>query len=158
MSFSRLPVCFAVTALAGLLASAALADEPPEELSSHQQKVDRLLELTGAAEMGHQVMDGMLAQFQQMPQVSSEFIAEFRVVAAEADFMGLVREIYVTNVTETDIDSAIAYWSSPAGQRMAAATPQITTESVAMGQAWGVELAEETMRRLDARGEEMPAQ
>ena len=122
-----------------------------KEQSDHERKVRELLVLTGAAQMGQQVMDSMSEQFRSLPGLPPGFLDEFKKVAKPDDLVELVVPIYLENVSEADVDAAIAYWGSPAGQRMAQAMPKLNAEAMAAGQQWGTQLAEETLRRLAER-------
>jgi len=138
---------FAVVSLCVLLTSEAVAEDP---MSSHEAKVRELMKLTGAEALGAQMMDGMLAQMQGNPALPEGFIEEFQRVASDNDLVDLIVPVYIEHVSEADVDAAITFYSSDAGKRLIAVQPTITAESMALGQQWGVQLGEETMRRLQA--------
>ncbi len=138
------------TTLAILLAHPAFADEP-EEMSSKEYKVREYLKLTGAEALSHQMVEQTVAAMAGMPGLHPGFPQEFRNVAAETSFTDMTVPVYMENLTEADLDAAIAYWSSPAGQRMAEATPVITQQAMVIGQTWGAQVGEEAMRRLQAQ-------
>jgi hypothetical protein len=52
------------------------------------------------------------------------------------------------HLQEEDLDAAIAFHESPAGKRFLAAQPQVLEEAKAVGEKWGVKLAEQTLREL----------
>jgi hypothetical protein len=122
--------------------------DPDANADRHARKARELLELTGADAVAHQTLEAMLEQFRLMPGLPPGFVDAFREVAAEADFISMVAPIYVEELSESDIDAAIEYWKSPAGRRMAAATPTITARSMEVGQQWGQQLAARALERV----------
>ena len=115
-----------------LFALPAAAQEARSEaaaMDAKEKKVRTLLELSGASQQGRQVMDAMLAQFEQMPELPKGFIAEFKRIAKPADLVELIVPIYSKHLTEGDVDALIAFYKSPAGQRFVGAQPEITRES-----------------------------
>lgn len=124
---------------------------PAPAASVREQKVRKLLELTGAAKLGQQTLDAMMAEFSVMPGLPPGFIEEVRALAKAESLVDLIVPVYLENLQEADIDAAIAFYSSPAGQRMAAALPTINQQSMIVGQQWGAQIAEQAMRNLMAR-------
>ena len=67
-------------AAVGLFALFLLSPTSPARADDHAEKerlARELMELTGSADLGQQMMEGMLAQFRQTPGVSEEFIDVF---------------------------------------------------------------------------------
>jgi hypothetical protein len=148
MSLTHRLASFATLAI--ILAQPAFAQDD-SEMSSKEYKVREYLKLTGAEALSHQMIEQTVASMAAIPGLHPDFPQEFRNVAAETSFTDMTVPVYLEHLTEEDVDAAIAYWSSPAGQRMAAATPVITQQSMAIGQAWGAQVGEEAMRRIQAR-------
>lgn len=135
-----------------LIALPAAAQEARSEAAAtaaKEKKVRTLLELSGASKQGRQVMDAMLAQFEQMPELPKGFIAEFKRVAKPADLIELIVPIYSKHLTEGDVDTLIAFYKSPAGRRFVAAQPEITRESMEAGRRWGEGVARQVIRTLE---------
>jgi hypothetical protein len=138
------------TTLAIILAQPAFAQDDGE-MDSKEYKVREYLKLTGAEALSHQMVEQTVASMAGIPGLHPDFAQEFRNVAAETSFTDMTVPVYMDNLTEADLDAAIAYWSSPAGQRMAEATPVITQQAMAIGQTWGAQVGEEAMRRIQAQ-------
>jgi hypothetical protein len=67
----------------------------------------------------------------------------------------LLVPVYLEQFSEEDLDAAIAFHESPAGQRFLAAQPRVMREARRVGEQWGLRLAEKTLRAL---AEEEPPQ
>lgn len=137
------------TLLFALPAAAQEARSEAAATAAKEKKVRTLLELSGASSQGRQVMDAMLAQFEQMPELPKGFITEFKRVAKPADLVELIVPIYSKHLTEGDVDALIAFYKSPAGQRFVAAQPEITSESMEAGRRWGEGVARQVIQTLE---------
>ncbi|TAE32605.1 MAG: DUF2059 domain-containing protein [Cytophagales bacterium] len=70
--------------------------------------------------------------------------------AEEMDkLIGQIVPIYQKHYTGDDLEAAIAFYRSPAGQRLTAKQPIITKESQEAGYAWGRELGARVAREVE---------
>ncbi|MFY0562509.1 DUF2059 domain-containing protein [Archangium lansingense] len=114
-----------------------------------QEKVRRLMALTGAEDTGQQMLDLMTSHFEQMStSVPPGFLEKFREVARQESIVDMLVPVYMKHFTEEDLDAAIAFHESPAGKRFLAAQPRVMEEAKEVGEKWGVQLAEKTLRAL----------
>ncbi len=153
----RLPVFVAALSLA--CASAPVA--PSQPTLTKEQKVRRLLELTGAEKMGQQMVDAMSRQLQQAGGADPAFLTRFRELAAEQRFVDVAVPIYLKNLDEPTLDGVIAFYESPAGRTFIQAQPVMMQEAIEAGRDWGMKLAKqavEDVRKAKAdQAAEMPA-
>jgi hypothetical protein len=106
------------------------------------------MELTSAEAAARQVMDAVMLEFENNPQLPKGFAAKFKENASKDDLVSLYVPIYVKHMEEADLDAAITFWSSPAGRRIAKIQPLILDESMSAGQKWGQRIAEKTLKDL----------
>ena len=143
---------FAACLLPLFLGTAAVQDAAPalpqEQKSSKEIKVRELLELTGAAKMGKQMMDQMMTQFRRMPGLPEGFAEKFMEAAKPEDLVELIVPIYLKHVEERDLDATLEFFRTDSGKRWLAAQPAILQESVKVGQAWGQKLAMKVLAEL----------
>lgn len=132
-----------------LAASPGLFQDPQPQ--DKKQKVLKLLEVTGAADMGKKMMDQMLDQFRRMPGLPPGFIEEFKRSADTSSLSKLIVPIYMKHVEEKDLDGVLAFMSTDIGKRWLAAQPKIAEESMKAGQDWGRKTAQEVMQKLRKR-------
>jgi hypothetical protein len=123
-----------------------------QEGNTKEQDIRRPLELTGSTKLAEQVMDQMMAAFQQnAPGIEKEFWDSFR---AEIDTEGLVRmtiPIYDKHFTHEEIRQLIAFYQTPLGAKLIEKLPAIAQESMAAGMEWGQELGQKVAAKLQAR-------
>ena len=81
---------------------------------------------------------------QQLPNVPAEFWSE-----AEKEMLA---PIYHKRLTLSDLQEITKFYESPVGKKMAAAQPAIATESMAVGQQWGMKIATKVQESLKAKG------
>ena len=117
--------------------------------STKEQKVRKLLEVTGAAGSGKQVMDAMLDAFSKSPNLPEGFIEKFKEVAKPEALVEIVVPIYMKHLDEETIDAGIAFYESPAGKKFVKAQPGLLKESMEAGQKWGAEAAQKTLQALE---------
>lgn len=134
--------------LSAVIALVALGVPASHAAGAKEQKVRKLMELTGAEASARQVMDAVMREFENNPELPRGFAEKFRENAAKDDLLAVYVPIYVKNFDEKDIDAAISFWSSPAGRRITKAQAVVLEESMAVGQQWGQRLAEKTMKEL----------
>jgi len=141
MTFPARPIAL-VTFLVLALAAPARAQQPPVDPAT-AQTVRRLLELTGAARLAVQTMEGMLpAQRQAMPQVPAAFWDAFMAHARRdvAQLVDSLVPIYAAHFTLAQLQELVRFYESPLGKRLAEVQPLIAQESMQVGQRWGAQL------------------
>jgi len=115
--------------------------------------IRKVLQMSGQAKAGVQVMEAMFGQFQQsLPQVPEEFWKEFMKEVSAEGLIDLIIPIYDKHFTHDDIRQLIVFYDSPIGKKLTATLPVITEESMTAGEKWGGELAEKVMERLQKKG------
>jgi len=121
--------------------------------ATKEQKVRQLLVLTGAGNLGVQVIDGLMGNMKQaLPNVPAEFWTEFRKSVKPSEMIDLVVPIYAKHLEESDIDELIRFYGSPTGKRFVAQQPLILQDSMLAGQKWGEALAERALDKLQKKG------
>lgn len=135
-------------AQARVLAKKIFGPESEAARKRKEEKVRRLMALTGAEDTGKQMLDIMTGHFAQMPHIPKGFMEKFREVAEQESIVDLLVPVYMKHLSEEDLDAAIAFHESPAGKRFLAAQPQLMQEAKEIGEQWGVGLAEKTLRAL----------
>lgn len=112
-------------------------------------KIVKLLELTGARNIAMQMLDNIIPMFQKSySSVNQSFWDEARKEIMSDDLMNLILPIYDKYYTEDDLDQMIAFHSSPVGKKIAALQPQITKESMDAGYIWGQEVGRKVIEKL----------
>ncbi|MEO1620820.1 MAG: DUF2059 domain-containing protein [Cyanobacteria bacterium J06632_3] len=129
------------------------AVDPTLENPASVEQIEELLALTNADDLSIQVMEGLITQFRQLaPEVPDEWWDRFIAKVDDTDFNSLIIPIYERNFTAEEMDGIIAFYRTPVGQSVIAKMPAVTQDSIMVGQTWGVSIAEELMRELEADG------
>lgn len=117
---------------------------------SNEQLTRKLLEVTGAADLGKQVADGMLENFRKMSSLPPGFIDRFKQNIQPDSLVELVVPIYMRHLDRETIIAAIRFYGSAPGQRLVKTLPAVTAESMEAGKAWGAELARRTLKDVSS--------
>ncbi len=156
-----------------VLTISSLCAAQSEELS--QEKEAAILELmsaTGAADLGEQMS---LAMAQQMTQalraarpdipprafdiVNEEVRAAIQVEMTNGSFEKLVTPLYHKYFTFNEIVELLAFYDTAIGKKTIEVMPQLTQESMAIGQSWGAvigaQIGQQITRRLAEEGIEI---
>ncbi|MFV3073807.1 DUF2059 domain-containing protein [Niveispirillum fermenti] len=158
--------------LAGLLllAPASLAGNA-EQPAARQEKAAELLRVSGAANIGEQLIVAMLHEMEQQmidrnPGHAGEIrslLQEYFVPEAKAALPDLIRGlagIYATQFTMAELDDIIRFYRTPTGSKLVQSLPMITQQSMAIGQVWGQGVGERAAGRFveaaKARGLALP--
>ena len=140
-----------------LAVSSASTTPASSEAASRAQQIEELLSLTGAGDIGVQVMNGMLEPMKQaLPQVPAEWWQRFAEKVDPGDLNKLAVPIYERYFSDEEIGAMLDFYRTPEGQSILSKLPVVMQESMAAGQAWGQELAEDVLRELEEDGYELP--
>jgi hypothetical protein len=134
----------AFAAASALMISAA----PSATQDAKEAKVRKLMELTGAGDLGKQTMDAMLDQFQKNQELPRGFVEKFKATAKPQDLVNLIIPIYMKHLDEATIDAAIAFHESEAGRKLTKSQGAIMKESMDAGAKWGQETALKVLQEL----------
>lgn len=131
-------------------ASAAQAAAPaidPEK----ENLIRQVLMLSGAAKMADQMLDAMMDSFKKSKlAVPDGFWDDIRKNADTNDLIERIIPVYARHFSDDDLRGLVAFYNSPVGKKYVAETPQITAESMAVGRAWGGDLAKTVVAKLKA--------
>lgn len=145
------------TILAGLAVLCLLVLANPiqaQEATTKEQDIRQLLELTGSLKLAEQIMDQMMAAFQQnAPGIEKEFWDGFRAEIDTEELVQMTVPIYDKHFTHEEIRGMIAFYHTPLGAKLIEKLPAIAQESMAAGMKWGEEIGQKAVARLQAREE-----
>lgn len=132
--------------------------QPAENLGSlsDEELVDKLMAQTGAANLGQQMMDAMLVQFQSMGNMPPGFADKLRDQIKPEELIAKIRPIYLRHYDRATLVASIRFYETPAGKQLIAKMPQVMSEAMAMGQQWGQEVAAKLMAARKPEGTEKP--
>ncbi len=137
----------APVAAAPAAAPAASAIDP-----AFEKDIRTLLAVTGAAAMGEQAMDQMIASLAPMaPNLPQAFWDDVRKEFNGEGLIELVVPIYARHLTRDDVKALITFYESPVGKKLVAAQPAIVAESMAAGQIWGQDVGMRVAAKMQAQ-------
>jgi len=134
--------------------------QPSSALDPQKEaRIRELMEVTGAKDLGQQLIEAGMEQFRSSVQDSQPnnprakqfvdaFVARFQKHFDSDSLTERVIPIYDKYLTAEDLKGLLDYYHSPLGQRMLKALPEVTRESQAAGFALGQKAAQETMEEL----------
>jgi hypothetical protein len=136
----------------GLRVGAATVD--PQKAAIIRQ----LMEVTGSTRLSQQVLGRLLdAQKASNPDVDPEVWDRLAAKLTMDEMTERVVAIYDRHFSKEDLQAALDFYRSAAGQRMVAELPAVMNESMAAGQEWGQQKAAEVADEL-RREQEKKAQ
>jgi uncharacterized protein len=124
-----------------------------------EARIRELMEVTGAKNLGQQLIEAGMEQFRssvqdsqpnnpRAKQFADAFVARLPKHFDPDSLTERVIPIYDKYLTTNDLKGLLDYYRSPLGQRMLKALPEVTRESQAAGFALGQKAAQETMEEL----------
>ena len=135
-----------------LASSSSLVAEPTKD-AALEKEIYALLEAMGSAKIAEQVFDTLAQSFNQInPNIPKTFWAEMKKAIKADDLFKLLIPVYRKNLSTEDIKAMLAFYKSPAGQRISKAMPAISQQSMAVGQAWGANVGEKIATEAKKRG------
>ncbi|MFT3783187.1 MAG: DUF2059 domain-containing protein [Nibricoccus sp.] len=129
----------------------------PQAGASREQELEReirkMLDLTGAGNLGLQAMSGMVNSMKQsMPNVPDAFWEEFQKDVSVNELVELVVPIYKKHLTLEEVRAANAFYSTAEGQAIVRKLPMVMTEAMQVGREWGEKIAMRAISRLQEKG------
>lgn len=67
-------------------------------------------------------------------------------------FTEMLTPVYQKYLTQKELEAVVAFYESPAGQKMASVIPNLTTESMSVGQEWGAAVFSKVMAKMKEKG------
>lgn len=115
------------------------------------ESVQKLMEISGAGEMGKMMLSQMMPALKQsIPDASEEF---WQDVASEMNFDQLLSSIipvYQQHLSEEDIQAILQFYTTPAGKKLISSQPLIMQQSMQIGQQWGQSVFMKVMAKHQA--------
>jgi uncharacterized protein len=116
-----------------------------------ERSVRELIVATGAENLGAQILKAVMPALRNaLPNAPESFWNDFAKDVRPEELVSLIIPVYQHNLTEDDIQSALAFYRSPAGRRLTAMQPVIAQESMQVGQQWGRALAQRAISKFQA--------
>ncbi len=118
---------------------------------SYTETLKEYFKAAGQAETFNSVIDQVIGMYkQQMPTVDAAtwdmMSKEFKGSSMD-ELSVLLADVYKKHLTEKDLKEIIAFYNTPVGKKLAAETPAITNESMAVGQAWGAQIGQKVAQK-----------
>lgn len=102
-----------------------------------------------------QMMGMMKMQYPNVEEAYfDELIKEFNQDGSFDELVDMLAPIYKERLTEEDLKGIIAFYKSPVGKKLAEKTPEITSESMMVGQQWGMKIGQQIMMKLEEKNQE----
>lgn len=119
------------------------------QIDSTKARARELLEITGSANLGIQMMNQMISSFKtQAPGVPNKFWDEFMKEIDPNDILELIIPIYVKHFSISDLEQLIQFYKTPLGQKFISKLPIISQDSYTVGQEWGQKLGVKVAEKL----------
>ena len=116
------------------------------------KSVHRLLALSGAAQMGDQIIDQLVERFRQnSPDVDPRYWNTLKKNIEIKELVNDVAILYTKHFDQKDIDGLIRFYSSPLGRKFVRKQPQLLQESMSIGNQWAQKLAQRIMRDIESQ-------
>ena len=120
--------------------------------------VRELVGITGADRVGGQIMDALIQQFRQVyKDVPVEYWNDLRSTVQEEELSNRIVPLYTERFSVAELNELLGFYRSPLGKKLIAELPEITQQSVAIGQEWGKQQAGKLVEKLKADGYKPPS-
>lgn len=123
---------------------------------SYAKELKTMLEITGSQEMFITAIDQMTAMYKQqkteVPETVWNEINSELTDTAMKDIVASLIPVYKKYLTKEDLQGMIAFYKTPLGKKFAENTPEISKESMQIGQQWGMKLNGLINKRIEEKG------
>lgn len=87
---------------------------------------------------------------EQNPEFFDLLEAELKQFMVD-DLVNMLVPVYQKYLTKEDLEGLIQFYETPAGKKFAQMAPDIARESMTIGQAWGMKIGDEIMKKLEEK-------
>lgn len=115
---------------------------------TNEQLARKLMEVTGAGNIGKQAADGMIASFRQTSNLPPGFLDRLKDNIRADELVEMIVPVYLKHYDRETTLAAIRFYQSKHGRVIVTALPAVTAESMELGRVWGAKLARKTLRDL----------
>lgn len=121
------------------------------EITKEKRKeVEKMLRLTGMVKLVDQIKVQMIDGLKtEMTDVPAGFWDKFQKRLDARDLIEKIIPLYDKYYTLEDLKAVNAFYESPAGEKVLSTLPQITQESMKVGQEWGEKVAKQAVAELE---------
>jgi uncharacterized protein len=123
--------------------------------AAYRTAVKEYLKATGSMKAFTVALDQMVDMHKQnnTSGLSDSFWNELRDEMALSlnELVDMLAPVYAKHLSITDLNEVTAFYNSPAGKKMAEATPAILQDSMQVGQAWGAEVGARIAKRIEEK-------
>ena len=121
---------------------------PGHAAEATKESVQKLMQNSGAGEMGVGIVDEMLPELKKMLQGAPDsFWEDIRAEINPEDLVNLVVPIYQKYLTEEEVQAINDFYNSPAGKKLVGVQASIMEESFQAGQQWGQEIVQKVINK-----------
>jgi hypothetical protein len=148
------------------VAAAARANPAPKIDPAKEADIRKLLDVTGAGNLGIQAMAQMETTMKPMisnalppgdyrEKLVNLFFEKFHSKIEPSTLINMVVPVYDKYLSDDDIRGLIQIYQTPIGQKLITVMPQVVAESQAAGEKWGEKLGRECMMEVLAEHPEL---
>ncbi|MGH0034677.1 MAG: DUF2059 domain-containing protein [Myxococcota bacterium] len=133
------------------------SDEGGGAAPSKHEVIREYLEVSGSLDLGEQLARTLMAQMRPMfPDVPEETWAELQgsFDPRDPELVEMMVDVFDRHFTLEEVEALRDFYATPVGQSIVAKMPAAMQESMAGGQQWGWNLAQDLIERLRAQGHE----
>jgi uncharacterized protein len=140
----------------GVAALLVLGSGPAVRADAEAEKaklVRELIAMTGADRIGTQIMDALIQQFRQVyKDVPPEYWKDLRSTVQDEELRERIVPLYAEHFSGPELKELLAFYRSPLGKKLVSELPEITQQSIAIGQEWGKQQTGKLLEKLKADG------
>ena len=120
-----------------------------ETSDAKQADIRKLMKVTGAANLGEQMMTQMLPMLKQNSTgIPDEFWTEFMSEIDMSKLVELCIPSYEKYFTHDEIKGLLKFYETPLGKKMIQVQPQIMLECMIAGQQWGQQIGAKAAQKI----------
>ncbi len=120
-----------------------------ETSEAKQVDIRKLMELTGAADMGKQMVNQMLPMLKQSASgVPDEFWTEFMAELDMNELIELCIPSYEKHFTHDEIKELLRFYETSIGRKMIQVQPRIMQDCMVAGQQWGQQIGTKAAQKI----------
>ena len=125
--------------------------------TEYSEVLNEMMILSGAHETYEAAINQMISMFkgQDNGNIPDKFWDELESEMKTSGVNELTKKlvpVYQKHFNIEDLKGMIEFYKTPLGKKYATKTPAITTESMQVGQIWGMELGEKIVKKLEEEG------
>lgn len=140
-------ICFIFSCAAAMAVDNKIPQD--KDKAERYKEIKELMTLTNVQQLCQNMIDTTICNFKEaFPEVSAGYWDKLKDKFKTEKIIDMIVPVYDKYFTEDDIRQLIKFYQTPVGKKIIKVMPEISSETMILGQKWGEQIVDEMMAEV----------